>query len=375
MTCKPALRVAGSLAAYKLFLLAFVGALPWLWRGAFNLSNFSANFHWPPDAVPSWSTLFATWDSQHYLYLAEKGYVPGAVSNSFYPLWPCLLRVLAPLFLGSLLACGLALSNLLSLQGLRDFYLYIKEGRDEAAARGALLFLLAYPGAFFFGLPYSESLYLALAAALLLNLRRERFGLAAVFMFLLPISRAQGVFAALPYWYALRRAGRRRWEDAGYWVAPLLGVCADLGFMLYSTGDAFERFRVYRDVYHQTASLSRVLDLPALARDFFHLVSWSDIAGSPLDRLWLVLLLACLPALWKKDRLLFVYTLPIGLFPIVTVGYVSYTRYFLAVFPVFLVVADFFAGRPRVWRWAALAASWALQLALLARHANNYWVA
>lgn len=368
-------RLLAGLAACKLLLLAFIAALPWLWRGAFRLGSFQANFHWPPDALPSWSTLFATWDAQHYLYLAEKGYGPGAVSNSFYPLWPFLMRIGAPACGGSFLVSGLILSNLLSLAGFASFFLYLRADREERSAVQSPLFLLAYPGAFFLSLPYSESLFLALAAALLLNIKRERFGLAALAAFLLPLSRAQGAFCALPFWYGLWRARRVKVEDLGFWAAPLLGVCADLLFMLHAAGDAFARFRVYREVYHQTASLSYALNPAALAGDFLHIGSWNDIAASPLDRVWLVLLLACLPALWKKDRLLFVYTLPLGLFPIVTIGYVSYTRYFLAAFPVFLVIADFFEGRPRAWRWSALAAAWALQLVLLARHANNIWVA
>jgi hypothetical protein len=276
---------------------------------------------------------------------------------------------------GRHLVSGLLLSNLFSLAALVLLHAYIKEARGARTADSFLLFLLAYPGAFFLGLPFSESLFLLLVAVLFVCLAREHTAGAAAAAFLLPLCRPQGIFAAIPLWIYLWNRRHRRAEDWAAAIAPLAGVAAYFAVMLGGAGDALEGFKTYRDLFPEAPGPLQLLDLGRFARAFAGVTAWHDIFGSAMDRAWFLLFLACLPALWKRDRLLFAYALPMGLVPAMTLSFVSYTRHLLLVFPVFLVLAEFFQNRPPVLRRAVLAAAWAFQLFLLARHANNYWVA
>jgi hypothetical protein len=366
-------RLLAALAAYKALLLAFVGALPWLWPGAFNLATYQANVHWPADAPPSWSTLYATWDSLHFLHLSREGYQPGAPWNNFYPLWPALIR-LGAAAVASPLISALILSNLFSLAAAALLFLYIKDMRNETLARHSVLLLLAYPGAFFLCLPFSESLFMLLAAALFLSLSRRRWGWAAACAFLLPLARPQGVLVAGAYWYALGKSRKTSIPDLSLWLAPVAGELAYFAFMLYAVGDAFAGVKLYHQIFPGSPALSELWNLKHFFAAFFQVTCWHGIRGSLMDRLWFALYLSCLPALWRHHRGLFWYALPMGLVPAMTLSFVSYTRHLLLVFPVFIVAADWLEKRPLL-RWSVLAASFALQLILLARHANNYWVA
>lgn len=363
------------MAAYKVALLLFIAALPWLPFGAFNTGSYAANFHWPPDAAPSWASRFQTWDAQHFLYLSRYGYEPRALSNNFYPLWPWLIRAGGFIFGGHVLTAALLLSNLFSLAAVVLLYSFLKEARDKKIALAAVLFLLAYPGAFFYSLPYSESIFFLLAMILFWGLSRDRPWLAGLCAFLLPLARPQGILIAVPYWYWLRRKKRLGFPDLAYWLCPLLGGAAYLLFMYHATGDALEGFKAYSDIFPGSRSVARLWDLPGFVEAFVHVTAWHDVSGSLMERLWFALYAACLPALWKRDRLLFWYALPMGLIPAMTLTFVSYTRHLLLVFPVFVVLAEFFNKRSAPLRWSVLSAAWVLQLILLALHANNYWVA
>ncbi len=48
--------------------------------------------------LTSWYIPFANWDGQHYLLLADYGYGHWQHSQSFYPLFPELIRVLSYVF-------------------------------------------------------------------------------------------------------------------------------------------------------------------------------------------------------------------------------------------------------------------------------------
>ncbi|MBI3553625.1 MAG: hypothetical protein HY077_14100 [Elusimicrobia bacterium] len=367
-------RLVSGLAACKLGALAFVAALPWLWPGSFNFGNFQANFHWPLDAAPSFASLFRTWDAQHFLYLSQNGYQPGALSNNFYPLWPLLILAGALPF-GSHLISGLVLSNVLSLAALILFFIFVKEARDEKTAVWSLFLLLAYPGAFFLCLPFSESLFFLLVMLVFFGFLRGQFGLSAVAAFFLPLARPQGILVAPAYWFCLWKRDKVKLADLSLWLSPLAGVAAYLLFMLHATGDAFEGFKAYRDIFPDSPSALRLLDPVGFAATFFHVTAWHGTSGSLMERLLFVMFLCCLPALWKRDRLLFLYALPMGLVPAISLSLVSYTRHLLLVFPAFIAVAGFLERFPPSLRWAVLSGSAVFQLYLLARHANNFWVA
>ncbi|MCP5516952.1 MAG: hypothetical protein H7A45_06795 [Verrucomicrobiales bacterium] len=196
-------------AAYLVLLLGSLvawGNLDW---GQFH----TVNVRWPREGEPVFASHFATWDGAHYLLLSEEGYAEGLPSCAFYPLLPMLIRAAGPLFGGNHVIAGLALSNVFSLAAWTLFYRLVSRRWGRLAAIWSLVFLITFPGSLFFQFIYSESLFLLLLVLLWLGLEERRYGLAAVFAVLLPVSRGVGAFAVLPLaWHAFSVA-RPTWHQ------------------------------------------------------------------------------------------------------------------------------------------------------------------
>ncbi|MEZ5313430.1 MAG: hypothetical protein R2862_07105 [Thermoanaerobaculia bacterium] len=354
--------------------LAFAASSLW----PFSVADFAANFHRPADTPPHLATRWATWDGQHYLEIAEHGYVAGRVSSAFWPLWPTAVRLVAPLTGGSYLPAALLAALLFSILGLVGFTTWVREREESPAASGALFALLAFPSAFYLGLPYSEALFLALAAGLLLAIDRRRLALAALAAFALTLTRPVGLFVLPALVAALSRfrsAGASRGARLLLVASPLVGVAAYALIHLLLTGDPRGALGV-RGVFVSGQSLSRLLDPIGLVTSFFRIDALHSIRGSLLDRLAFVAVVATFPALWRRDRIAFWYALPMALVPAMTLHYMAFTRFALAVLPAFWILGRAWSPeRPHLRRlaWVLAALGLVLQLWLYARHTANLW--
>ncbi len=168
-----------------------------LWP-AYSILEHSSHLHWENDQGITWRSCLATWDGAHYLHLAQIGYSRGDKSCAFYPLWPWLIRWVSSLSGVNPIFVGLAMANLLSFVAL-GLLLHQVAGRyGGATARASVALMLAFPGALFFAFIYTEALFLFLLMVFWLGLDRNRLWLVCVAGFLLPLTRAIGVFALLP---------------------------------------------------------------------------------------------------------------------------------------------------------------------------------
>ncbi len=179
-------------------------------------------------------------DAPHYISLARYGYqnewnetvAEQHLRIVFFPLFPWLLRALnvfgalpwyalgcavqLPLFAG----CGAAL------------YALAAEHYGPRTAARACVWLLAFPGAFFFALPMTESLFLLLCLSFFLLLERGRPLAAGAAGLLCALTRSPGALlcgaAAVWLWQAVR-AKRVRLSPAC--AAPVAGPV--LGLLCY----------------------------------------------------------------------------------------------------------------------------------------------
>jgi hypothetical protein len=368
----------GPLVSWRLALLFFMYASIALLPDLFDQQSWAGHFRWPVNERPQLTDLLTTWDANHYLYLAEQGYEAGTKSAAFYPLWPLLIRATTPLFGGSQLAAALILANGLGVVAALLFHGVARKLVSAAAADTALLLLLAFPGALFMAVPYSESLFLVLVLAFFRFLMDDRMLLAALPAVLLPICRPVGLFVALPLavhvLQRMRRSGSYRPQLRDLLVgAPVVGFGLYLLLMQAMTGNAWEGFAAQARFYTQS-SIWLIFDVRGFLGKLFTDVSLHGFETSGLDRLWFLLFLATLPATWKLDRTWFSYSLPMGLVPAMTVSLLSFTRYALVLFPAF-VVAGVWLSQPKreKWRWPILGFLLSVQLLFLLRHINNRW--
>jgi hypothetical protein len=181
------------------------------------------------------------WDGAYYREIAEGGY--DAVERGgirFHPLLPLLGRsgigVLLVANLGALLAG--ALMHRLVLEETSD---------RDLARRSATLVGIAGP-AFATVWAYAEGPFLALAAAQLLALRRQKWWLAALLGALASLTRPTGVFLLIP---AVVEVVRRRAYVAGAFAAVVAPVAGMAGYLLWigdRYGDAWEPVRIQADL-------------------------------------------------------------------------------------------------------------------------------
>lgn len=116
---------------------------------------------------------FAAWDGQWYIHIAEHGYHReplvalergGYHDFAFFPLWPALIRIVSFGVIPAELAATVAANVLFVIAALLAFEVFRRLSPETTALRGLALFCFA-PAAFVGSMAYSESLFLALAAA------------------------------------------------------------------------------------------------------------------------------------------------------------------------------------------------------------------
>ncbi len=402
------------------FFLVFLGfhLLP------FNAPAFNENFVSSNYSYSSWTLPLATWDAQHYICLAEKGYGPGQMSNNFFPLYPLLIKAFQPIFLENYFLTGLVLSNFLSFLMMTIFYLFVRKLFTPEIAFLSGVFMLVFPTHFYFNLVYTESLFLTLVLIFFYSLYMEKIFLTFFSAFLLPLAKAQGIFLVFPLLvFLIFQKRERRLTKQWFLIAGFaLGVITYLFLMKYYTGSFFSGFTTQNE-YVSANSIANIFNLKDwFLRNFIHITyTLHDFTTSIIDRLFFLCFLVLLyfvytnksaiyksprglappydffsrtgttssvvlqgqsnvvsdsqidngPVSKKLDKTLFCYTFIMGVVPALMGSFMSYARYLLMVFPIFIVLAlllrqkSYFVIVPMV----------VLQVLFSLMHCLNFWVA
>lgn len=171
-------RVLIYVLAYAMYRLARVGA-----------DGFFASLE------PLWTH----WDVRHYTGIAQQWYTDAGDERLrlvFFPLYPLLMRLSAPLMGGSVFASGTAISLICGCIASALVYdlSYMHFGRD--CARLSLAYFLLSPLSVFLCCVYTESLFICLTLAAVCLHRRGRPYAAALFGALSAFTRMPGVIVA-----------------------------------------------------------------------------------------------------------------------------------------------------------------------------------
>jgi hypothetical protein len=166
--------------------------------------------------------VWARWDSDWYLRIAEEGYSWPSSTPAFFPLYPLVVGVIGRALAGHYLLAGVLVSLAAGAGAFVLLYRLAVPRIGAADARRALLYLALFPTAFFLGAVYGEALFLLLAVATFLLAERGRFGWAGIAGGLALLTRPTGI-ALLPALavFAWRSPERGR-ALAGATLAPAL---------------------------------------------------------------------------------------------------------------------------------------------------------
>ena len=315
--------------------------------------------HWPRQGGPVFATHFATWDTAHYLYLSEVGYSAGVPSCAFYPLWPLLIRAFAVCTGGNhldlrsdprepFLAGGMVVvlfSGFVSVSG-------------QELQRWPCCSCWSFPGSLFFQFPYSESLFFLLLMLLWLGLETDRPFVVLGSAFLLPMTRAIGVFCIVPIaWHFLWNQSLLTSAATGSQTgSESQSVHFDapdgLGCLLHFNGcldgkplrgDASATL-LGCAIHPQHRSIFPNSLSPIFSPTAFHEFAAPCWTGSFLPVAFTV------PLVWKFGKDLFLWLLVLAFLPALSGDLVSFTRFALASgFPVFIALSRpgiFFEPRP-----------------------------
>jgi len=366
----------------------------WAWRFPAGAETFHG-------LLGSLLNPWAHWDGVWYIKIARAGYADADGSTAFFPLYPLLLRYLGVLFDGNLVVTGIVVSLLCFAGSAWLLFRLVARDFDERTALRAVVYLSIFPTTFFLQAVYTESLFLLLSLACFSWAREGRWRLAGLAGLFAALTRSTGVFLIVPMavYYFQQRGWRLRRADAN--IANLLIVVEGLLIWMAYLAITFGRPMLFAEAQDQwrrsfmlpNFSIGRALEaamqglrqvLSGQYLDLYWPVSTPgdaySVAVANLTALaFLVVVGACLA--YGLRRLPPAYTLygvvsaayPL-FFPAKYVPLLSFPRFALAIFPVFVALALFTRDRPRA-HAAIVVAMVAALAALTARYALFEWVA
>lgn len=371
------------IAVYLLIICAYI-LLP------FGRLYYISNFIYPAHSPITWQTAFSTWDAQHYLYLADYGYKAGIDSNAFPPLFPLLIHFFS-LATHNNFSAGLLVVTLFSTIGLYLFYAYVKKISTQQIAYRSLLCLLAFPTTFFFSLIYTEALFFLLVILFFIFLQKRQLVYASIIASLLPLTRLIGTAIVIPFLSSyvfeyLKHSVYDQVEDIVrsltqiktlLILSPLLGLALYLGFMNITTGSFFTPFTAQHQFISHYSFLSLFNPLIFLRTLFMFPLQLHGFTNSLLDRLFFIGFICFLPAVARRVSLsLFLYTLLFGLLSVLGGSFMSYMRYLVVVFPLFIAMGKMSLEKKyHYFSFVYLFLAILFQALFIIMHALNYWVA
>ena len=348
---------------------------------------------------------WANWDGQWFIRIASDGYRL-VHSEAFFPLYPLIVRYVQ-YATGNYILAGTMVSWAAIALTLWLLYRMVAARFDPTIAAWTVAFLSFFPTSFYLTSVYSESLFLLFSVAAFYFAERKHWALAGLAGMLSVLTRNTGLFLVVPLALLMveqeRAKGVRAWARAilrprTLWLLLLpLGMGIYMGYLQWKFGQPL----LFADAQrHWGRKLSSPINAVAYATfiagravgrvvDMSHswwtsplhpgsvtnriaqrtLVPWLTLVG------WAAVSLAAIRRLplsytaWSLVLLLYPLFFPAGKTPLL-----SYQRFVLAAFPLFIAAAVL-TKRHNVTRFVLLAASAALMVWLAATFALWWWVA
>jgi len=306
---------------------------------------------------------FYKWDSAWYGIIAKKGYFTDkgyyAALNAFFPLFPTLMYVVKSVTGSSLATAGVLISNGAFICALFWMFKLIQLDYEEKEVRKIIWLLALYPTSYYFSSAYTESLFFLFMVLTLYFIRTNKWAGAGVSGFFASGTRNIGVFLTLPF--ALEYFSIHRWSDAIHFLSKRLWRVKNDGwkfcwvFVIPASLFLYMLFLKvkFNDAFafsHDEKKFGRGFMEPiqtlyngykAALVDFF--INKSVFLF--LDFFAVTLTIIVLVAMVRRMRLsywiiiLYAFLIPI-MMPLHDDYFVSYSRYSLVIFPLFIGVYE-----------------------------------
>jgi hypothetical protein len=307
-----------------------------------------------------WDT-FARYDSGWYYQIARHGYVfveggpsagigkPGKIA--FFPLYPLLMRYAGRLFgdtAASAYFGGILVSWVSFIAAMVALFLLARLDLPRQRAERAVLLAAVFPFSFFFGMVYTEALFLLLTILSFFAFRTRRWIAGGVFGGLATATRVNGMLMLPALAWIAYRNSEPTWRDRTLAAAGLLLIPAGVGaYSLYISqlsGNPFEWVNtIQRWNYHPggaplTASLQLLQQLVTSPYDYL-----TSDRMAPYDTLYGVTAIGfalLTPIVWWKLGAAYGVFMLLNLFlPLSSGVFEGLGRYCSVLFPAFILLA------------------------------------
>lgn len=322
---------------------------------------------------------FSNWDGQHYLILADKGYGFSQSSQAFFPLFPLSIKVMNFL-VRNFYASALLVNLLFSYLFFIFYYKYSQQfcTRDDSLKN--VIFIMAYPSAFYLTVFYSEALFLFLLFAFLYYYHKKS-NWTLPFLALMPLARGQAVFVlfALAGSVVIRCAMKKPVNYAYEFLnmsSISVGIILYFIFMALSTGSPLAGLKA-QEMYVFENSLWNCINL--LRFTGFLVAKTNGLFSynhGLLDKAFIILLLSSIPIVMRsRDPIIICMFIALAYFPASMGNGGSYIRHSLLAIPFLSIVIFSVFSNQKVVMLSIAAVLFVLQIALLCRFSINAWVA
>jgi len=297
-----------------------------------------------PDSIIS---IWNTWDTQHYLKIAQYGYSSSTVDErhlliAFFPLFPLLIKIFSFVFQDYLLS-ALVVSNIAYIFAVFYLYKLVLLDFDKEDALRSIIYFSIFPTAYFLHAAYTESLFLALTIASFYYARKERWVLSGVIGMLAAMTRVTGIILlpVLLIEYLHQREFKK--ENIGKDILWIFVI--GFGFLIYlilnymTYGDPLKFLEIQSSHWHMNLSLP--------TKGLF--TAWIGTNwGNPdymVNNGWFQLvfgILGFIISIYSFFRLRLsysLYALATWLVVTSTSYWLSLPRFMLTIFPIFIVFA------------------------------------
>ena len=296
---------------------------------------------------PLWDR-FARWDSGWYHDIAANGYrhVEGGRSNlAFFPVYPQLMGIAGRMLGGEqqdFYFAGILITWLSFAIAMPLLYRLARLDLPADAALRVTIYAAVFPSAFFFGVVYSEALFLLTLVGAALAFRTRHWALGAFAAAVMTATRVNGVMflpaLALIGWDSAGDSGRERMRALVAAGCGAAGIVAYSFFNYWISGNPIEWYdSITRWGYHPggnpVAGLLRIVEA-LIARPVQFIASEPMAPYDTLNALSAIAALVSVPFIWLRFGRGYAAIVMLGLaLPLSSGQYEGLGRYCSVLFP------------------------------------------
>jgi Gpi18-like mannosyltransferase len=306
--------------------------------------------------VPSrgFAEVLGSWDAGWYRSIIRDGYAMMISSLeqsnvAFFPLFPLLGNILSSITPLSPLAALTALSWAGLAGGIIMF-------RKLTTRTELLALVLAQPVAFFFLMPYTESIFLFLSLAAYYFMKQERWLAASLIIGVASGTRITGILLVILLLGYLRQAGVLKLNNfkqlAVYGSASVLGLASYMLFLYNHTGDALA-FRTVQKAWGRSGNIGDLFDEVRFSVE--QTLAFDMGINLNLSILVFAVVFGLSTYMYKKDRNPeAAFLLVNAILPIASGSFTSFSRYSIVLVPFIVLYFASHLSKKRAYQIAAV---------------------